>query len=194
MSGMRRLAGCIAGCAVLAGCVTPRPAPAPSPWEQRLSELEHASSWQLDGRAAVSLGTQGWQASLDWRQRGGSSEVHLAGPFGAGALVLMATPEGISLNGAPPSAEVAAQLRDRLGFELPINSLRFWLQGIPDPNSAFELTRNQQDRALQLTQGGWSIEYDKYMPNHGDLLPARLVLQRADARVRIAVDRWEWPK
>jgi outer membrane lipoprotein LolB len=191
---MRRLIGSIACCAVLTGCATTRPAFAPAPWAQRLSELEHASSWQLDGRAAVSLGTQGWQASLDWRQRGESSEVHLAGPFGAGAMVFKATPEGISLNGAPPNADVAAQLRERLGFELPIDSLRFWLQGIPDPNSAFELTRNQQDRALQLTQAGWSIQYDGYMPNHGDLLPARLVLRRADARVRIAVDRWEWPK
>ncbi len=191
---MRRLIGSIACCAVLTACVTTRPALAPAPWDKRLSELEHATSWQLDGRAAVSLGTQGWQASLDWRQRGESSEVHLSGPFGAGAVVVKATPEGISLNGAPPSADVAAQLRDRLGFELPIDSLRFWLQGIPDPNNAFELTRNPQDRALQLTQQGWSIEYDKYMPNHGDLLPARLVLRREDARVRIAVDRWEWPK
>ena len=194
MSGMCRLIGTIACCAVLAGCATTRPALAPAPWEQRLSELERASSWQLDGRAAVSLGTQGWQASLDWRQRGESSELHLAGPFGAGAVVVKATPAGISLNGAPPSADVAAQLRERLGFELPIDSLRFWLQGIPDPNSAFELTRNQQDRALQLTQAGWSIQYDGYMPNNGDLMPARLVLSRADARVRIAVDRWVGPK
>ena len=179
---------------MLAGCATPRPAPAPSPWEQRLSELEHASPGSSTGERRLSLGTQGWQASLDWRQRGGSSEVHLAGPFGAWGTGAQATPDGLSLNGAPPSAEVVAQLRDRLGFELPIDSLRFWLLGVPDPNSAFELTRNAQDRALQLTQAGWSIEYDKYMPNDGDLLPARLVLQRADARVRIAVDRWEWPK
>jgi outer membrane lipoprotein LolB len=194
MSSMRRLIGFAACCAVLAGCAATRPAIAPAPWEQRLSELQHASDWQLDGRAAVSLGTQGWQASLDWRQRGEASEVHLAGPFGAGALVLKATPAGISLNGEPPSEAVAAQLRERLGFELPLDSLRFWLQGIPDPATAFELTRNEQDRALHLTQAGWSIEYDRYMPNHGDLLPARLVLRRADARVRIAVDRWEWLK
>jgi len=194
MSGASRLIGYIAGCAVLAACATTRPAIAPAPWEQRLSELEHASAWQLDGRAAVSLGTQGWQASLDWRQHGASSEVHLAGPFGVGALVLTATPEGISLNGAAPSEEVAAQLRERLGFDLPIDSLRFWLQGIPDPSSAFELTRNNQDRALELWQAGWSIQYDGYMPNNGDLLPARLVLRRANARVRIAVDRWVWLK
>ena len=135
------------------------------PWEQRLSDLQHSSTWQLDGRAAVALGQQGWQASLDWRQRGEASEVHLAGPFGAGALVLKMTPAGLSLNGAPPSDAVMAQLQDRLGFELPLDNLRYWLLGIPDPSSAFELTRNEQDRALHLTQAGWSIDYDRYMPN-----------------------------
>ncbi|MGO9515345.1 MAG: lipoprotein insertase outer membrane protein LolB [Steroidobacteraceae bacterium] len=191
MSGGRRAIWLIAGCTVLAGCAAVRPALAPAPWEQRLADLQHSSTWQLDGRAAVALGQQGWQASLDWRQSGEASEVHLAGPFGVGALVLKMTPAGLSLNGAPPSDAVTAQLQERLGFELPLDNLRYWLLGVPDPSSGFELTRNAQDRALHLTQAGWSIDYDRYMPNRGDLLPARLVLSRADARVRIAVDRWE---
>ncbi len=191
MSGMRRLLGFLACCAVLAGCASLHPALAPAPWDQRLTALQHASAWQLGGRAAAALGTQGWQASLDWRQHGEVSEVHLAGPFGAGALMLEVTPAGLSLNGAPPSDAVTAQLQDRLGFELPLDNLRYWLLGIPDPQSSFELTRNAQDRALHLTQAGWTIQYDRYMPNSGDLLPARLVLSRADARVRIVVDHWE---
>jgi outer membrane lipoprotein LolB len=191
MSGGPRAIWLIAGCAVLAGCAAVRPALAPAPWERRLADLQHSSTWQLDGRAAVALGKQGWQASLDWRQSGQASEVHLAGPFGTGALVLKMTPAGLSLNGAPPSDAVTAQLQERLGFELPLDNLRYWLLGVPDPSSGFELTRNAQDRALHLTQAGWSIDYDRYMPNRGDLLPARLVLSRADARVRIAVDHWE---
>jgi len=157
-------------------------------------DLQHASVWKLDGRAAVAVGKQGWQANVDWRQQGEASEVHLAGPFGAGALVLEVGPAGLSLNGAPPSDTVVAQLQDRLGFQLPLNNLRYWLLGIPDPRSAFELSRNGQDRALHLWQAGWSIDYDRYMPYDGDLLPARLVLRSADARVRFAVDRWEWHK
>ncbi len=188
---MRRLIGFIACCAVLAGCVGVRPALAPLPWDQRLADLQRSSAWQLDGRAAVAMGKQGWQASLDWRQRGAASEVRLSGPFGAGALLLKVTPAGLSINGAPPSDAVAAQLKDRLGFELPLDNLRYWLLGVPDPSAAFDLTRNDQDRALHLTQAGWSIEYDRYLPNNGDLLPTRLVMSRADARVRIAVDHWE---
>jgi outer membrane lipoprotein LolB len=179
----------------LGGCVATRraPVPAASGWEQRVAALQSLGSWQLDGRAAVAVGTQGWQATLDWRQRQGSAEVHLSGPLGIGAMVLKRTPDGISLNGAPPSDAVLAQLQERLGFDLPLDHLRFWLLGVPDPSAAFELERNDRDRALQLTQDEWTVDYDRYMPVGADSLPAHLVLSRAGVRVRIAVDRWDLP-
>jgi outer membrane biogenesis lipoprotein LolB len=62
---------------------------------------------------------------------------------------------------------------------------------VPDPSAAFDLKRNDQDRASQLTQSDWSIDYDRYMPVDGDLLPAHLVLSREGVRVRIAVDHWK---
>jgi outer membrane lipoprotein LolB len=190
---MRRVLLILLCFTVLTACVTNRRAPAPLPqgWEQRVAYLQALSSWQLDGRAAVAVGTQGWQATLNWRQRGESAEVHLTGPLGVGALVLKRTADGLSMNDAPPSDAVLAQLQERLGFEMPIDHLRFWLLGVPDPGAAFELKRNDQDRASQLTQADWKIDYDRYVPVDGDLLPGRLVLSREGVRVRIAVDRWE---
>lgn len=156
-----------------------------------MRELERAGSWQLEGRAAAALGSQGWQASLNWVQRGSSSDLHLAGPLGVGATDIKMTPSGVSLNGAPPSGAALAQLQNKLGFDLPLDDLRYWLLGIPDPGAPFDLTRNLEDRAAHLSQAGWTIDYDEYMPEHGDVLPKRLVLSRADARVRIAVDHWQ---
>jgi outer membrane lipoprotein LolB len=180
---------------LLAGCATTRQAATPriaaAAWEQRVGDLQRLASWQLGGRAAVAFGTQGWQASLDWRQNADVAEVHLSGPLGIGAMLLKRSPEGLSLNGAPPSDAVLAQLQDRLGFELPLDHLRFWLLGVPDPVAAFELKRNDQDRAVQLTQDQWTIDYDRYMPVDGDLLPAHLVLSREGVRVRIVIDHWQ---
>jgi outer membrane lipoprotein LolB len=156
--------------------------------------LQHANTWQLDGRAAVAVGAQGWQASLNWRQNGAAAELHLAGPLGVGALVLRATPEGVSLNGATPSDTVLAQLQDKLGFELPLDDLRYWLLGVPKPGTEFTLTRNAQDRAQQLSQDGWTVDFDRYVPVNGDLLPTRAVLSREGVRVRIAVDHWMAPR
>jgi outer membrane lipoprotein LolB len=187
---VRRLVALLVCCAALAACVTKPPVLAPAAWERRLADLQHANVWQLDGRAAVAVGTQGWQASLNWRQSGAASELHLAGPLGVGALTIKATPEGLSLNGAPPNDAVLAQLQDKLGFELPLDELRYWLLGIPQPGAAFSLARNAQDRAQRLMQTGWTVDYDRYLPVNGDLLPARVALSREGVRVRIAVDHW----
>jgi outer membrane lipoprotein LolB len=191
---MRRVALLLACCTALGACVTTR-LPAPSmTWERRVSDLQQASSWQLDGRAAVALGTQGWQATLNWRQTDVFAEVHLSGPFGIGAMVIRQGPDGLSLNGAPPSDAVLSQLQERLGFELPLDNLHYWLLGVPNPVAAFDLSRNEQNRAQKLSQGGWNIVYERYQPEGGDLLPVRLVLTRDEVRVRIAIDRWEPPK
>jgi outer membrane lipoprotein LolB len=182
------------GCCALAACATTRSIAPTTKWEQRTGELQRATDWQLDGRAAVAFGTQGWQATLGWWQAPNAAEVHLAGPFGIGALVLEQTPEGLSLNGAPPSDSVLASVQEKLGFDLPIENLHYWLLGVPNPGLKFDLSRNDQDRAKVLNQAGWSITYDRYMPVSADLLPARMVLTTADVRVRIVIDHWNWPK
>ena len=191
---MRR-ASILAVCCALAACATTRPVLPPSvSWDQRVTALQNAGTWQLDGRAAAALGSQGWQATLSWRQADNEAELHLAGPFGIGAVVLKQTPAGLSYNGAPPSDAVLAQVQEKLGFELPIDDLHYWLLGVPNPGSTFDLQRNEQDRAKSLSQGGWSVEYDRYTPTAGDLLPARLVMSRGDVRVRIVIDHWDWSK
>jgi outer membrane lipoprotein LolB len=97
------------------------------------------------------------------------------------------------VNGAPPSEAVQAQLQDRLGFELPIDDLRYWLLGVPAPGTAFELTLNSQDRAERVSQSGWTIDFDGYRTVDGELLPDKLVMRRDGVRVRIAVDHWVGP-
>ena len=186
------------GCVLLGACATMRPpsAPAKAPvaWDLRMSALQQADQWSLDGRAAASAGTQGWQASVAWRQLGSSTELHLAGPLGVGASVLRLTPEGLSVDGAPPRSDVMETVRDRLGVGLPLASLRYWLLGVPDPGSACTITRNAQDRAQQLLQSGWTVEVDRYVPVDGDWLPAHLAVHREGVRVRIAVDHWDFPR
>ncbi len=184
-------------CSVLAACASVRTVAPPAPaqgWERRVAELQQAAGWRLDGRAAVALGQQGWQAALDWRQSGMFAEAHLSGPFGIGALVLKQGPDGLSLNGAPPSDAVLSQVHDKLGFDPPLENLHYWLLGIPNPASGFEVSRDDQDRAKTLTQAGWMIAYDRYVPVAGDVLPTRLSLSREGVRVRIVIDHWNWTK
>jgi outer membrane lipoprotein LolB len=194
MASLIRGSALLALCAWLAACATtraPLPAvPAGIDWQQRVARLQGQDRWDLAGRAAVAVGSQGWQASLNWRQRSGQSDVHLAGPLGVGATVLKLTSAGLSINDAPPGEAALADLEQKLGFELPISRLRYWLLGVPDPAAPDEVVRDSQDCAQQLTQDGWSIAYERYAANDGNVLPALLVLTRDTVRVRIIVDHW----
>jgi outer membrane lipoprotein LolB len=165
----------------------------PVAWELRLPALQQASQWAIDGRAAASIGKQGWLASLAWRQQGSSSELHLTGPLGIGASIVKLSPEGLSIDGAT-NDNAAAILHDRLGVDLPFGSLRFWLLGVPDPAEASTILRNAQDRVQQLTQSGWTVVIDRYMPVQGDWLPGQLTVQREDVRLRIVIDAWDFAR
>ncbi len=193
-----RHALCCAVLMLLAACATTRQPPNASAtpgmlWEDRVIVLQALDHWSFSGRAAVAVGTQGWQASLDWRQHGADTEAHLAGPLGVGATLLKLTPDGLSVDGGQSGAEALAQLQDRLGFDLPIASLRYWVLGVPAPGEPSDLVRNPADRAQELRQAGWTIAYDRYVPVAGDVLPTRLVLTRDLVRVRIVVDHWDMP-
>ena len=190
---LRRFGLCI-GAFALSACVTTRPPPPTvEAWPQRMVALQAATRWSVQGRAAAAVGSQGWQASLTWTQRGADSELHLSGPLGIGASVLRVTADGLSLNDARPNPEVVEQLQQRLGFELPLTSLRYWLLGVPAPDTPSEVTRNASDRAASLTQDGWTVDVDRYLPVGADVLPGHLVLHRDDVRVRVAIDQWSVP-
>ena len=180
-------------CAILlASCASIRPTLQPaSAWPQRLGVLQHASQWEMQGRAAVAIGAHGWQASVDWRQQGADTVVHLSGPLGVGASVLRLGADGLSVNNAPPSPDAVALMQQRIGFDLPVSNLRYWLLGVPDPGLPYTLRLNLQSRAAQLIQGGWTVDYLRYQRAAVDALPGMLVLSRGGIRVRIVIDQWD---
>lgn len=185
------LASCLAAASLLASCAsTSTVMRGALPWEQRLPALQQNSDWGMQGRAAVAVGARGWQASVDWRQTGADTTLRLAGPLGVGASLLRLNQGGLSVNDAPPRRDVVDQLQQRLGFDLPLSNLRYWLLGVPDPGSPYGVTLNERDRARQLTQAGWTIDFARYMRFRGDWLPAALVLTHEGVRVRMAIDRW----
>lgn len=161
-----------------------------SPWAQRERELQGWQAWQLEGRVAAALGTQGWQATLNWQQDDQTSRVRLAGPFGLGAMSIVQSPDGLSLNGAPPTDAILEQLHAQIGFDLPFQQLHFWLLGVPDPSLPSDLQENPQGRLQQVSQAGWLVSYDGYQDVAGDVLPARLVLTRPNVRVKVIIDHW----
>ena len=195
---LRKLAAAlgVAAFGLLAGCRTlPVVAPVAVPWEQRRPLLQARDHFELKGRVAIAVGDQGVNANLQWTQAGARTQVTLEGPLGVGAVRISAAGNDLSIVNADgqrlDSDAAHAELVARLGFDPPLQSLRYWIQGVPDPAApATETPQPGQQRLAALAQAGWSILYTSYMAVGNEWLPARLTVQRDSVRVRLLVDGW----
>jgi outer membrane lipoprotein LolB len=183
--------------ALIAGCRTSPPTLPPSAsWELRRPQLQAREHFQLKGRVAVAAGDEGFNANLRWTQDGERSQLTLEGPLGVGGARLTASGNDLTLvtsrGEVVDSAAAHAALAERLGFDPPLASLRYWVLGVPDPaQPATESLDPAQQRLKALTQDGWHVDYQSYTSANGEPLPARLTMQRDTVRVRLLVDDWQ---
>jgi outer membrane lipoprotein LolB len=189
----------------LAGCQTvPKPsAPTAAPeqviagWPARRAQLQARSQFTAQGRIGVVAGTDGFNGRLRWVQEGSRSSISLDGPLGvsgvrivndAGTLTLT-TPSGEALD----SQAAHDELVRRMGFEPPLNSLRFWLQGVPDPASPSTETADAQGYLGSLLQSDWTVTFSAYMQTGDGALPQKLTVTRGTVRVRLIIESWHAP-
>ena len=190
-------AACAAALAILAGCRTAPPAlPESAPWEIRRPQLQAREHFELKGRVAVATGTEGFNANLRWRQDGVRSQLTLEGPLGVGGAQITTSGDELTLVTSKgervDSTAAHAELVARLGFDPPLDQLRYWVQGVPDPaQPSSETLDPAQQRLAALTQDGWHIDYLGYTAAGGEILPSRLTMQRESVRLRLVVDDWK---
>ena len=185
--------------AALAGCRTvPPAAPVPgpgadAPWPQQRAILETLDRYSLHGRVAVAANGQGFTASLRYQQAAARSDLSLDGPLGIGGLRVtldgreleVANSKGQQLDG-----ELArADLERRLGFELPLAELRWWLLGLPAPGPSE--VDDAEGEIRGFTQNGWRVSVNTRAPGLGFALPQRLTAEREGARLKLFVERWQ---
>lgn len=191
----RVLAG-LALALALAACQTVPVSPAPSiAWSVRRPALQNLDRFGLNGRVAVAVGKQGFNAGLRWTQSAAVTRLTLTGPLGAGGVAVTADGGDLSVVTSSgkrlDNADARRELEDKLGFEPPLASLRYWVLGVPDPGAPASVRLDSQQRLTALTQDGWQIDYSAYMPVGAEWLPRLLTLQRAQVRVRMVVDGWQ---
>jgi outer membrane lipoprotein LolB len=181
---------------LLAGCVTLRPPP-PLPWPERRSALQSLPGFSLRGRLAVAVNGNGFNAGLRWSQRGDAASVDLIAPVGLGAAhieqsgtaIAFTTSKGVRLE----NAEASEALQRELGFEPPLDSLRYWLLGTGDPSRPAEETLDGEQRLARVVQDGWTVDYQDYRRTGAAWLPRRVTLRREGVRVRLLVQDWRLP-
>ena len=145
---------------------------------------------------AVAANGQGFSGTLRYRQAGQRADLSIDGPMGLGGLRLVADGEDVSVatsKGDKLDGNAAREeLERRLGFEMPVAQLRWWLLGIPEPGTgeASPPANGSPEPLPDFEQDGWRVAVSSRASALGFSLPQRLTIEREGARMKLLVDRW----
>lgn len=163
-------------------------------WEVHRANVQSLQTWKLKGRVAGKSNNEGFRAGVQWNQLQHNFIIDLHGPLGRKVAVITSKETGVQLKtskGKSFQADDPEELMQSLfGYSLPVNGLRHWLIGIPDPKQQHaDLTLDEQGRLMQLKQSGWLIDYKRYH-NSTPVLPALIQISNPTLNANIKVDSW----
>lgn len=166
-------------------------------WQERQEKLSDIVAWAVKGRLAVRSGNDAWSASLQWAQQKQLYIMRVIAPLGQGTYEIKRGYDRVSLITAENEyleAEDAESLMfNNLGWSVPVEGMKFWIRGIPDPDSNIEnITVDAQALMTELKQSGWNIEFSRYTEEGEYYLPGKIVME--NKRVKITILAKEWLK
>lgn len=197
----RAIFACAAALAVVAlsACsVAPTRAPAASNAADVLSTQPHRAYHGRFSVRYVDMKGQSRNAygNFDWHEQGDTVTLQLLSPFGQTLAIVTSSPATATLelpNRQPLAADnVDSLMQTALGFALPVEGLRYWLQPLPAPTSRARTVLDPQTatRLKEIDQDGWTIQYIAYadapstgikrvdLTRHDPPLDIKLVLDR----------------
>jgi outer membrane lipoprotein LolB len=160
-----------AAAVVLAGCATRPNVPNTS---NAATSITAQTSRAYHGRFAVQYNDEyGHQrnayGNFDWQETGDTVTLQLRNPLGQTLAVVTSSPASATLelpNKQPVNADNVSQLmQSTLGFALPVEGLRYWLQPSAAPTSRAKTTMDASSgngRLKEIKQDGWTIDYLAY--------------------------------
>ena len=194
----RRFAGALLLSVLLlsSGCATRQGLELPDlgDWDSRQYLLGQVDEWEFNGRIGVSAGDEGFNASLRWAQDGDDFQATVSGPLGIGTVRLEGNGRRVKLIDKDGNRTVLddaeADLYVRYGWTIPVQSLRYWALGIPDPASPATTEFDDQGQLRSLGQGGWNVRITRYGDGGGQLMPTKLTALSEETRVKLVIHKW----
>ncbi|MDJ0940770.1 MAG: lipoprotein insertase outer membrane protein LolB [Woeseiaceae bacterium] len=186
----------VAALLVIGGCATQKGVDLPdiSDWDRRTAVLAGLDQWEFSGRIGVKAGDDGFNGKLRWYQDEGAFRATVGGPLGVGTVRIEGDGRVVELTDKDGEttvlADVEPDLYYRYGWTIPVESLRYWALGIPDPRVPAATEFAEDGSLSRLEQRGWSVTIGRYREAGGQSMPSRLVAENTETTVRLVIDRW----
>ena len=152
---------------------------------EHLYKLER---WSFEGRLALTGKNDSWSASINWGHGPDDEKIKLSGPMGQGATVIQLTGDLVIIDRGGDEVQSSIRpeefINQQLGMFVPVNSLRYWVVGLPEPTSAFVET------ATGFTQSGWLIEYKQMQSVDNQSMPRKIAVTNEQVKLKLVIDQW----
>lgn len=163
-------------------------------WQQRQHKLAGINSWHLRGRVSLRSEQESWVLKVDWQQQSQKNfRILLSGPFSS-MLQLSGNGTNVELNDGEQSLyapDAESLLLEHTGIRMPVNGLRYWMLGLPQPDKIVkDLKLDVAGRLASLEQGHWQVSFQGYQQHNGQILPARLLINNHQLKVKFIIDQW----
>lgn len=171
----------------------------PADWSTRQQTLNQLRHWQLQGKMALRQPSNSGTAIINrWTQHDEHYQLSLSSAFlGLGHTDLSGVPGFLELTLSDGetyrSNDPQALIEAATGWLLPIDSLTWWIKGLPGPDADFRLLFDDTGKLAVIRQQGWEIRYDRWRTflEGQPALPARITALKEDKRVRLVVTDWQ---
>ncbi|MGS2717673.1 lipoprotein insertase outer membrane protein LolB [Eionea flava] len=171
-------------------------------------------SWTLHAKLGIRNGEDSGSVTLQWQQQKTAYRIRVSGPFGQGNALLIGNEQYISIERPGKETVLSYQpellIKETFGWHLPIQQLRYWVSGLPAPDSplpsnASQLTLspstdnneqfNNAGLLSQRQQYGWTLDYSRYKPVASlgnQLLAHKIRAQQTSATLTLIVKEWDF--
>jgi len=171
--------------------------------EGPLTERHYQAAMTIGGRLSVRYQQAGQPQSLQgkflWQQQGEHTDITLYSPLGQTIATIAITPELAVMaqsDGEKRQApNVVALTQQVLGWPMPVDGLRYWLQGFVQ-NGDGTLQQASPGGAQNFRSDGWQVRYVSWQRNADTQYPKRVDMERSTAEagdivLRLVIDDWK---
>jgi outer membrane lipoprotein LolB len=165
------------------------------------------SNWALSGRLAITAPKKSWLTKLSWRHAVGAEFIDASSlPLAVDTLVISTSLGGtaakilykqgvlylVDKEGVVRRSE-PGEVRKLLGFEPPLEHLKFWMRGQSSPS--LPLISDTKEHGIEnstrrFKQDDWEILLERYQQAGDVWLPRKLTARGHGLVIKLVIDRW----
>lgn len=171
---------------MLFGCTTSPVITTSTPpvnWAKTVAESTQIQDWHLTGQLGIQTERTAQSFTIDWQQKQQNYRILCFGPLGQFIAELSGTPAFATLKihtGEQKTGNPIFLLRQVLNVSLPLQSLLFWVRGIPDPNIPSTVLFYKTGEIAEFYQLEWKITY----------FQQKIIFEKLPVRIKLVISGW----